>query len=68
VVTAPGGARSGPRTPQGSTGAGDVVRGWVGLAQLTITVGTLGRIPVFGGFMSAGCLSRVWRCVAIRPD
>ncbi len=52
------GARSGPRTPQGSTRVVNVVRGWVGLAQQTFTVGTLGHVPVVGGFMSAGRYSR----------
>jgi hypothetical protein len=33
---------------------GQVVWGWVGLAQQIFTVGTLGRGPVVGGFMSAG--------------
>jgi hypothetical protein len=33
---------------------------WVGLAQQTVTVGTLGCVPVFGGFMSAGRYSH--RC------
>ncbi len=39
-------------------GGVDMVRGWVGLVQQTVTVGARGRVPVFGGFMSAGRYSR----------
>jgi hypothetical protein len=54
VVTARVGGQERPQDAPGIDRRVDVVRGWVGLAQQTITVGTLGRVPVFGGFMSAG--------------